>query len=166
MFPRRLALSSLHSGGREDSIVTSKEANRAIKKGDALLLRRELGLGLDPILSNELSWTLLMVAAMSGDTSIGILLLDHGADANKRNKFGDTALSLAAHRPSFLRATFIGSRSFFGRLPIREIIRGLLGLGCEIWDRAFPSNEENENNCWCCANQRFRRKEVIVHPLP
>jgi ankyrin repeat protein len=84
--------------------VTFDEADKAIKKGDLLRIRRELERGLDPNLSNRFSWTLLMAAAMHGNASIGNLLLDHGADPDKRNHFGDTALSLAAHtgHPSFV----------------------------------------------------------------
>jgi len=85
--------------------MTFREAERAIKKGDLLLLRHELEGGLDPNLSNRFSWTLLMVAALQGNSSVGALLLDHCADPNRRNEFGDTALSCAAHtgHPSFVR---------------------------------------------------------------
>jgi ankyrin repeat protein len=86
--------------------VTFDEAGRAIKKGDIVRLRQALESGLDPNLSNKFCWTLLMVAAMSsGNTSIGSLLLDHGADPNRKNKWGDTALSSAGHtgHPSFVR---------------------------------------------------------------
>ena len=46
-----------------------------------------------------------MIAAMEGDTSIGRLLIEKGADLDKRNNHRDTALSLAAHtgHPSFAR---------------------------------------------------------------
>lgn len=38
-----------------------------------------------------------MLVAMEGNTRIGNLLLNAGADINAANDFGDTALSLAAH---------------------------------------------------------------------
>jgi ankyrin repeat protein len=41
---------------------------------------------------------------MTGNTPIGILLIEKGADLDKRDMFGDTALSLAAQtgHPSFV----------------------------------------------------------------
>src|ERR1035441_7499855 len=77
--------------------MTFDEANKVIKKGDLIGLRNELEGGLDPNLCNQYSWTLLMVAAMEGNTSIGRLLIEKGADLARRNKFRDTPLSLAAH---------------------------------------------------------------------
>src|SRR5277367_2884590 len=85
--------------------MTFDEANKIIEKGDLIGLRNELDGGLDPNLCNQNSWTLLMAAAMEGDTSIGTLLIERGADLERRNKFRDTALSLAAHtgHPSFVK---------------------------------------------------------------
>src|SRR5256885_1924216 len=85
--------------------MTFDEAHRAIKKGDLARLRKELGNGLNPNLANRNFWTLLMLAAMEGNTSVGSLLIEKGADLNSRNKFGSTALSLAAHtgHPSFVK---------------------------------------------------------------
>ena len=81
-----------------------EEATRVIKRGDIIHLRKELDEGLSPNLCNQYSWTLLMVAAMEGDTSIGRLLIEKGADLDRRNNGRDTALSLAAHtgHPSFV----------------------------------------------------------------
>ena len=53
--------------------MTFDEASKVIKKGDLIRLRKELDDGLDPNLCNEYSWTLLMAAAMEGNTSIGQL---------------------------------------------------------------------------------------------
>jgi uncharacterized protein len=85
--------------------MTFHEAHRAIKKGDLTNLRKELEAGLNPNLSNNNSWTLLMLAAMEGDTSVGKLLIEKGADLNARNHGRETALSLAAHtgHPSFVK---------------------------------------------------------------
>jgi ankyrin repeat protein len=77
--------------------MTFDEAHRLIKDGDLLSLRHELDTGLRPDLSNRFSWTLLMLAALEGDTSIGELLISKGAPVNTTNDSGETALSLAAH---------------------------------------------------------------------
>jgi len=77
--------------------MTFEEARKLIKKGDIVGLRKELHDGLSPNLSNQYSWTLLMAAAMDGNTSIGSLLIENGAALDTRNKFRGTALSLAAH---------------------------------------------------------------------
>jgi ankyrin repeat protein len=77
--------------------MTFDEAHKLIKKGDVVSLRHELDGGLGPGLSNQFSWTLLMMAAIEGNTSIGELLISRGASINAANDFGETALSLAAH---------------------------------------------------------------------
>jgi ankyrin repeat protein len=77
--------------------MTFAEAHKVIKKGDILSLRRALDEGLDPDLANQFSWTLLMLAAMEGNTTIAELLVGRRAHVNKANDFGETALSLAAH---------------------------------------------------------------------
>jgi ankyrin repeat protein len=79
---------------------------KLIKKGDVVSLRRELDAGVSPNLSNQFSWTLLMLAATEGHTSIGDLLIARGADINRVNDFGETALSLAANAGDvpFIRA--------------------------------------------------------------
>ena len=78
--------------------MTFEELHRFIKKSDILSLRRELDGGVSPNLSNQFSWTLLMLAAFEGNTSIGQLLISRGADVNATNDFGETPLSLAAHQ--------------------------------------------------------------------
>ena len=52
---------------------------------------------MSPNLSNQFSWTLLMLAAIKGNLTIGELLISSGADIDAINDFGETALSLAAH---------------------------------------------------------------------
>jgi ankyrin repeat protein len=79
------------------SAMTFDEVHRVIKRGDLKRLRDELEDGLNPNFCNRYSWTILMLAAMSGNTPIGKLLIEKGADLNVRNKFGETALSLAVH---------------------------------------------------------------------
>lgn len=77
--------------------MTFDEAHAAIKKGDIISLRHALDAGLGPDLSNQFSWTLLMLAAIEGNTVVAELLISRGADVNRANKFGNTALSLAAN---------------------------------------------------------------------
>lgn len=77
--------------------MTYDEAHRLIKKGDLVSLRHELDGGMSPDLSNQFSWTLLMLAALEGNVAIGELLISKGAAIDKTNDFGETALSLSAH---------------------------------------------------------------------
>ncbi len=77
--------------------MTFNGAHKLIKSADLSALHRELDDGLDPNFSNEFSWSLLMLAALEGDTSIGALLISRGARVDAANDFGETALSLAAH---------------------------------------------------------------------
>ncbi|MGI0134976.1 MAG: ankyrin repeat domain-containing protein [Candidatus Micrarchaeaceae archaeon] len=70
---------------------------RIIKKGDVISLRSELDAGTNPNLSNRFAWMSLMLAALEGNLKIGEMLISRGADVNATNKFGETALSLAAH---------------------------------------------------------------------
>ena len=74
------------------------QAHRAIKKGDILAIRQAVQDGLNPNLSNKYSWTLLMLAALEGNTTIAEFLVAQGADMHAVNNFGETALSLAAHK--------------------------------------------------------------------
>jgi hypothetical protein len=78
--------------------MTFTEVHKLIKKGDLGSLRQELAGGVSPNLANQFSWTLLMLVAMEGNTSMGELLISSGADLDRMNDFGETALSLAAHK--------------------------------------------------------------------
>jgi ankyrin repeat protein len=93
--------------------MTFAEAHTVIKKGDLISLRRALDEGLDPDLANQFSWTLLMLAAMQGNSSIAELLVARRAHVNKTNDFGETALSLAAHfgHISFIKVLLIHGAS-------------------------------------------------------
>ena len=77
--------------------MTFDQACKLIRKGDVIGLRKELQDGLNPNLSGKYSWTLLMIAALTGNTSIGSLLIESGAELDVRNIHKETALSLAAH---------------------------------------------------------------------
>jgi uncharacterized protein len=72
------------------------EASKLIKKGDIVRLRKELRDGLSAGSANQYGWRLLMAAALQGNTSIGSLLIESGAELDSRNNSGETALSLAA----------------------------------------------------------------------
>lgn len=74
------------------------QAHRAIKKGDILAIRQAISNGLDPNLANRYSWTLLMLTALEGNSSIAEMLVTEGADIHAENMAGETALSLAAHK--------------------------------------------------------------------
>jgi ankyrin repeat protein len=97
--------------------MTFDEAHKIVKRGDAVLLREKLERGLSPDLSNRYSWTLLMIAALSGNTQIGSLLIDKGAKLETRNMFRETALSLAVKN---------GHTSF-----VRLLVRSGASLDCD-----------------------------------
>jgi ankyrin repeat protein len=78
-------------------MMTFDALHRFIKTGDILSVRRELDAGANPNLVNQFGWSLLMSAALEGNTSIAGLLLSRGVEVNTKNNFGETALSLAAH---------------------------------------------------------------------
>jgi hypothetical protein len=87
---------------------------KLIKKSDIVSLRRELHSRVSPSLSNQFSWTLLMLAAVDGKLSIGELLVSRGAEVNATNDFGDTALSLAAQRGHIRFVGFLVSHGASG----------------------------------------------------
>jgi len=83
--------------------MTFEEVHRTIKRGDIEALRAAFKNGLDPNLDNKYGWTILMLAAGKGNSKIGKLIIDMGADLNRRTVGGVTALS---------HATLAGSASF------------------------------------------------------
>lgn len=95
--------------------MTFNEVHRVIKIGDLVSLRVELDAGLNPSLSNQFSWPLLMLAAMEGNTAIGELLVSSGAELDTINDFGETALSLAAHGEHNQRSSRVGILGRHGR---------------------------------------------------
>ena len=78
--------------------ISYRAAQNLIKKGDVDGLRTALADGLDPNISNENGWTLLMLAAVEGAVPIGKLLLEGGADRSRTNAKGATAESIATDR--------------------------------------------------------------------
>ena len=76
--------------------MTFDGLQKLIKKGDLISLRQQLDEGTSAKLSNQFSWTLLMLAANEGNLPMAELLISRGADVNAVNDYGETALSLAA----------------------------------------------------------------------
>ncbi|MGC2286029.1 MAG: ankyrin repeat domain-containing protein [Candidatus Acidiferrum sp.] len=112
--------------------MTFDEASKLIKKGDIIRLRKELQDGLSPNMENQYSWTLLMIAALVGNTSIGSLLIESGAELDRRNKFHETALSLAAHsgHSSFVGLLLTGGASLECH-PFRNTFDAWLNWACQ-----------------------------------
>ena len=77
--------------------MTFNQAHRAIKRGQIATLTMAVPSAISANATNRFGWTLLMLAAIEGNTSIGDLLLARGADLAALNDFGESALSLAAH---------------------------------------------------------------------
>ncbi len=75
--------------------MTFMDAIRVIKKGDIVRLRHDLDEGLDPNFANEVGSTLLILAAINGNTTIGRLLIEAGADLDRQTNLRNCALSLA-----------------------------------------------------------------------
>jgi ankyrin repeat protein len=75
--------------------MTFMDAIRVIKKGDIIRMRHDLDVGLDPNLANQFGSTLLMLAAIHGNTAIGRLLIEAGADLDRQTNLHDCALSFA-----------------------------------------------------------------------
>ena len=78
--------------------ISYRAAQSLIKRGDEVALQTALDNGLDPNLTNENGWSLLMLAAVEGCIPIGKLLLAHGADPGRQNAGAGTAQGIAAGR--------------------------------------------------------------------
>ncbi len=78
--------------------LSYRASQSLIKRGDEAALLTALEGGLDPNLTNQNGWSLLMLAAVEGSAPLGELLLDRGANINGCNRHGETALSLAAQK--------------------------------------------------------------------
>jgi ankyrin repeat protein len=79
-------------------VFSYRAVQSAIKRNDIEGLTRFLDKGLDPELSNENGWTLLMLAAVEGNVEMGKLLIEAGASTTSANAKGDTPLSIATSR--------------------------------------------------------------------
>lgn len=78
--------------------ISYRAAQTLIKRGDEEGLRKALDERLDPNLTNENGWSLLMLAAVEGSVPLGKILLEKGANPDTRNGKNETALSIASHR--------------------------------------------------------------------
>jgi len=94
--------------------MTFDEAHRAIKRGQIQALEEVIPSALSPNASNQYGWTLLMLAALEGNTKIGLYLVERGADIAALNDFGESALSLAAHKGHLPFVTLLKSRGASG----------------------------------------------------
>jgi ankyrin repeat protein len=77
--------------------MTFDEAHRAIKRGQIAAIEKAVPGTMSANAANRFGWTLLMLAALEGNTKVGALLIERGADVSLLNNFGESALSLAAH---------------------------------------------------------------------
>jgi len=125
--------------------MTFDEAHVAIKRGQTSLLEEAFAAALSVNASNRFGWTLLMIAALKGDTTIGTLLLERGADVAPLNNFGESALSLAAHR---------------GHLPF---VRLLMSRGASIEVR--PHGHDLESWLRCASGLPAAKIDAIVEAL-
>jgi ankyrin repeat protein len=78
--------------------ISYRAAQSLIKRGDEAGLAAALDKGLDPSLTNENGWSLLMLAAVEGAVPLGRLLIDRGADLAARNHKGLNAQEIATNR--------------------------------------------------------------------
>ncbi len=78
--------------------LSYRAAQALIKRGDEAALLTALGNQLDPNLTNENGWSLLMISAVEGSVPLGKLLLERGADPTKTNSNSQTALDIAIAR--------------------------------------------------------------------
>ncbi len=102
-----------------------EEAQRAIKHARTHVLAQAIPSTLDPNATNAFGWTILMLAALEGNTTIGRLLLDRGADVAPLNGSGESALSLAAHK---------------GHLPFVKLLKAR-GASTEVRPHGFEQRE-------------------------
>jgi uncharacterized protein len=65
-------------------MMTFETLDKFIKISDILSVRRELDGGVNPNLTNQFGWSLLMAAALEGNTRIGELLISRGAEVDAK----------------------------------------------------------------------------------
>jgi ankyrin repeat protein len=78
--------------------LSYRAAQTVIKRGDEEALRTALDQHLDPNLTNQNGWSLLMLAAVEGSVPLGQLLIEKGANLVALNAKGDTPLSIATQK--------------------------------------------------------------------
>ena len=89
--------------------ISYRAAQTLIKRGDGAALQAALDSGLDPNLSNENGWSLLMLAAVEGSVPLGKLLLERGANPSAVNAREQTALTIATARSHTEFVDLLGS---------------------------------------------------------
>ena|ERR1700712_3576253 len=78
--------------------ISYRAAQTLIRRGDEEGLTKALDEGLDPNLTNENGWSLLMLAAVEGAVPLGKILLGKGASNEPKNSKNETALDIACNR--------------------------------------------------------------------
>jgi ankyrin repeat protein len=78
--------------------LSYRAAQTLIKRGDEAALRTALDQHLDPNLTNQNGWSLLMLAAVEGSVPLGQMLIEKGANLVALNGKGDTPLSIATQK--------------------------------------------------------------------
>ena len=78
--------------------ISYRAAQTLIKRNDLEALRLALDQRLNPDLTNDNGWSLLMLAAVEGHVPLGQLLIERGANLAARNRKGDTALDIATKK--------------------------------------------------------------------
>jgi ankyrin repeat protein len=96
----------------------------AVQRGDNAAVANLIETtGLDPAASDEAGTPVLMLAVVYADADCLRILLDHGADANVRNRMGATALLWAAGDPEkalllIAHGADVNVQSALGRTPL------------------------------------------------
>ena len=78
-----------------DPDETFDHLHHLIKKGDQVKVRAWIAAGGDANLRNRYGWSLLMLAALHGQTDIVGVFLAAGTNALFQNNVGETAVSIA-----------------------------------------------------------------------
>lgn len=77
---------------KDPNIPVDDDRNRnihiAAARGDEALVKKEIQRGAKVDIENYLGWTPLMMAVRNGHYKVTSLLLQHRADATRKNKFG------------------------------------------------------------------------------
>ena len=82
-------------------------AQKYIKHDDVIAIRNLLDAGMSPNLANQHGFTLLILVAQEGNTTIGELLLSRGADPNLGTDHGAASLTPFGHAAANGRVSFV-----------------------------------------------------------
>ncbi|CAM0906774.1 unnamed protein product [Alopecurus aequalis] len=78
-----------------DYEVTGEGLREAIKSGDIIAVKKLLGQGVDSNYCDKQGFTLLHLAALFNQTDIALILMDSGANIQRKNGQGETPLDCA-----------------------------------------------------------------------